>query len=107
MEPWRVDHTNLRRVDARRVTALHNCCLCFNYKEPVVGYCRVPRRAWCRNYGSYAAHFTLRSSSSTVNFGIITSFTCYGNSVNEAVEKLVNQAIDFILWRARELNLYG
>lgn len=107
MDFWRVDRAKLRWTDAYRVPTLKDYCWRFHYKYPLVGYCRVPKKAWCRCEGKYAAHLTLVSSSNPKHFGIITSFNCFGNTVEEAVNKLVKEAVDFILWRAQELHLYG
>lgn len=107
MDLWRAEPHRLRYTNAFSVPALEDCCFKYKYQHPRVGYTRVPRKAWCRNQGSICAHLTLYGTTNFNYSGIITSFNTFGNSVAEAVDKLVKQAIDFIVWRAQYLNLYG
>lgn len=107
MDFWRVDCTELRYTNAYKVPILEDYCFKYNYRQPLVGYCRVPWSAWCRKKGSFAAHFTLTTTTSTKSFGIVTSFNCFGETVEEAVNKLVEEAIDFIVWRAEQLKVDG
>lgn len=91
------------------VTHLEDLCFKFGYSQPSVGVCLVPKRAWCSNLGRFAAHFTLKGYDTTSknHFGIITSFTCYGRTIAEAVSELVKEAVQFIVFRASELQRYG
>lgn len=89
------------------VTRLEDFCFQFNYSQPRVGYCRVPLKAWCSNQGKFAAHFTLKSCDKSRANKIVTSFTFYGKTVQEAVSKLVEEAVDFIIWRAYQLDRNG
>lgn len=93
----------LRRTRDFGVTRLEDFCFQFNYSQPRVGYCRVPLKAWCSNQGKFAAQFTLKSCCNPGQEQFITSFTAYGKTVKQAVSKLVAEAVDFIIWRAIQL----
>lgn len=97
----------LSRTREFGVARLEDFCFQFKYSQPRVGYCRVPLKAWCSNQGKFAAHFTLKSCDPTHKNKIITSFTSYGKTVQEAVSKLVEEAVDFIIWRAAQLERNG
>nr|WDE18219.1 hypothetical protein [Human coronavirus HKU1] len=109
MEVWRPSYKYSLITREFGVTNLEDLCLKYNYCQPIVGYCIVPLNVWCRKFGKFASYFVLRSHdiSHSNNFGVITSFTSYGNTVSEAVSKLVESASDFIAWRAEALNKYG
>lgn len=93
----------LRRTRDFGVTRLEDFCFQFNYSQPRVGYCRVPLKAWCSNQGKFVAQFTLKSCCKPGQEQFITSFTAYGKTVKQAVSKLVAEAVDFIIWRATQL----
>ncbi|ACN89702.1 unnamed protein product [Murine hepatitis virus] len=103
MEIWLVSDAWLRRTRDFGVTRLEDFCFQFNYCQPRVGYCRVPLKAWCSNQGKFAAQFTLKSCEKSGHQKFITSFTAYGKTVKQAVSKLVEEAADFIIWRATQL----
>nr|WDE18935.1 nonstructural protein [Human coronavirus HKU1] len=109
MEVWRPSYKYSLITREFGVTDLEDLCFKYNYCQPCVGYCIVPLNVWCRKFGKFASYFVLRShdTSHKNNFGVITSFTSYGNTVSEAVSKLVESAYDFIAWRAEALNKYG
>nr|BDB58107.1 non-structural protein 4 [Human coronavirus HKU1] len=109
MEVWRPSYKYSLITREFGVTDLEDLCFKYNYCQPCVGYCIVPLNVWCRKFGKFASYFVLRShdTSHKNNFGVITSFTSYGNTVFEAVSKLVESASDFIAWRAEALNKYG
>lgn len=93
----------LHRTRDFGVTRLEDFCFQFNYSQPRVGYCRVPLKAWCSNQGKFAAQFTLKSCCKPGQEQFITSFTAYGKTVKQAISKLVAEAVDFIIWRATQL----
>lgn len=103
MEIWHVSDAWLRRTRDFGVTRLEDFCFQFNYSQPRVGYCRVPLKAWCSNQGKFAAQFTLKSCCKPGQEQFITSFTAYGKTVKQAISKLVAEAVDFIIWRATQL----
>nr|USS99158.1 envelope protein [Grimso virus] len=105
--PWMPEPENLVYTEAFDFYKLAQCCVNYRYQYPSVGVCVVPKSAWCRNLGKVCAHLTLKGTSSQKHFGIITGVTTYGDTVEEAVNKLVQQAIEFIHWRADHLKLYG
>nr|ARC95204.1 nonstructural protein [Porcine hemagglutinating encephalomyelitis virus] len=109
MDIWCPEKKYLRYTNGFNVSELEDVCFKYNYQFPKVGYCRVPNYAWCRNQGSFCATFTLYGKSKHYDnyFGIITGFTAFSNSLEEAVNKLVLLAVDFITWRSQILNVYG
>nr|WEM02674.1 12.7 kDa accessory protein [Equine coronavirus] len=109
MDIWRPERKFLRFTNGFKVPELEDVCFKFNYQFPKVGYCRVPNYAWCRNQGSFCATFTLYGKSKHYDkyFRIITGFTAFANTIEEAVNKLVLEAVDFIIWRSQNLNAYG
>lgn len=104
MDPWAVD--NIVYTRAFDVYNLESYCSIFGYKRPIVGYSFVHNKSWCRNQGKVLATLTLYGKTDK-NFGIISGFKSFGNSPSEAVNKLVAETIEFILWRAEHLNRYG
>lgn len=104
MDIWRASESNLRVTRAFDIPRLEDICFRFQYKQPIVGYTIVPFRAWCRNQGKFVAHFTLISEDQSISFGIITSFTSFADTIQEAVNKLVSEAIDFIIWRSEKFS---
>lgn len=104
MDPWAVD--NIVYTRAFDVYNLESYCSIFGYKRPVVGYSFVDNKSWCRNQGKVLATLTLYGKTDK-NFGIISGFKSFGNSPSEAVNRLVFETIEFILWRAEHLNRYG
>lgn len=104
MDPWAVD--NIVYTRAFDVYNLESYCSIFGYKRPIVGYSFVHNKSWCRNQGKVLATLTLYGKTDKY-FGIISGFKSFGNSPSEAVNKLVSETIDFILWRAEHLNRYG
>nr|AYR18618.1 nonstructural protein NS4 [Betacoronavirus sp.] len=109
MAIWNVSDARLLYTRDFGVTQLEDLCFKFGYSQPSVGFCLVPKRTWCSNLGRFAAHFTLKGydTSPKNHFGVITSFTCYGSTIAEAVSKLVKEAVLFITFRASELQRYG
>ncbi|AAF19390.1 non-structural protein [Murine hepatitis virus strain 2] len=106
MDIWHVSDAWLRRTRDFGVTRLEDFCFQFNYCQPRIGYCRVPLKAWCSNQGKFAAQFTLKSCEKSGQEIFITSFTAYDKTVKKAVSKLVEEAVDFIIWRATQLERY-
>lgn len=109
MAIWNVSDARLHITRDFGVIQLEDLCFKFGYSQPCVGFCLVPKRAWCSNLGRFAAHFTLKGydTSPKNHFGIITSFTCYGSTIAEAVSELVKEAVQFIVFRASELHRHG
>nr|ARC95228.1 nonstructural protein [Porcine hemagglutinating encephalomyelitis virus]ARC95236.1 nonstructural protein [Porcine hemagglutinating encephalomyelitis virus]ARC95244.1 nonstructural protein [Porcine hemagglutinating encephalomyelitis virus]ARC95260.1 nonstructural protein [Porcine hemagglutinating encephalomyelitis virus]ARC95275.1 nonstructural protein [Porcine hemagglutinating encephalomyelitis virus] len=109
MDIWCPEKKYLRYTNGFNVSELEDVCFKYNYQFPKVGYCRVPNYAWCRNQGRFCVTFTLYGKSKHYDnyFGIITGFTVFSNSLEEAVNKLVFLAVDFITWRSQCLNVYG
>ncbi|URD31289.1 NS5 protein [Mouse coronavirus] len=98
---WMVGNSRLRYTRRFGVTVLEDLCFKHNYQQPFVGYCFVPPKVWCRSQGRVAAQFTLKSTDTSIknHFGIVTCFTAFNQTVQGAVEAVVQEAIEYITQR--------